>query len=130
MPEVVTATGRTLKACVDCRTKRAQLQQAHRDRTGDNGRAYQRNIKQARRRKVIDHYGGKCLCCGETQWQFLAIDHKDGGGNIHRKEVAQRGNSMVGWIIANEYPDLFEIRCHNCNQARGFYGVCPHERQG
>jgi hypothetical protein len=21
------------------------------------------------------------------------------------------------------------VRCHNCNQALGFYGYCPHEQE-
>jgi hypothetical protein len=21
------------------------------------------------------------------------------------------------------------VLCHNCNMARGFYGVCPHEKE-
>jgi hypothetical protein len=66
----------------------------------------------------------ECSLCGYDP--FLVLDHKDGGGSAHRKEIQQRGNSMVGWIIANDFPDLFRVLCWNCNQALGFYGYCPH----
>lgn len=28
------------------------------------------------REKAIAHYGGKCACCGESRFEFLAIDRK------------------------------------------------------
>jgi hypothetical protein len=26
----------------------------------------------------------------------------------------------------NEFPDGFQVLCHNCNLAKGYYGECPH----
>lgn len=83
--------------------------------------------RDSRRRRVLDHYGGACACCGEDTFEFLAIDHKDGGGNKHRDEVG-RGNKLVDWIIVNGFPPLFQVLCHNCNHARSTHGTCPHER--
>src|SRR5690606_39680958 len=37
--------------------------------------------------EAIMHYGGKCACCGESTYEFLCLDHSNGGGNQHRKEV-------------------------------------------
>lgn len=81
------------------------------------------------RKQIIQHYGGKCVCCGETQYEFLAFDHKNGGGNIHRKAIkhAQGGVAWLRWIIKNNYPDILQLLCHNCNMAKGFYGYCPHK---
>lgn len=35
---------------------------------------------------------------------------------------------MVEWAIKNDFPDVFQVLCHNCNQAIGYYGSCPHKR--
>lgn len=80
------------------------------------------------RKKVIDHYGGKCLCCGISELKFLALDHTEGNGNQHRLEVTgtKRGN-IYRWILKNNFPPSFQILCHNCNMAKGCYGVCPHQ---
>jgi predicted restriction endonuclease len=78
------------------------------------------------RKEVLAHYGGKCVCCGETTFEFLAMDHIHGGGNKHRKQL--KHNDMCRWIMVNDYPDNFQILCHNCNLAKGYYGQCPHER--
>lgn len=78
------------------------------------------------RLRVLNHYGHgnpKCVCCGESHFQFLALDHIEGGGNEHRKSI--RG-PICWWIEKNNYPDGFQILCHNCNQAKGYYGECPH----
>jgi hypothetical protein len=77
------------------------------------------------RLKVIAHYGGKCVCCGESNWAFLEFDHINNDGNEHRKEVKQ---VTASWIIANDYPDYLQLLCANCNKAKGLYGKCPHHK--
>ena len=80
------------------------------------------------RERVLSAYGGACECCGETTPEFLAIDHIDGGGLQHRREI--RRASLYPWLKQHGYPkDKFRLLCHNCNLARGFYGYCPHEVQ-
>lgn len=81
----------------------------------------------AKRRAVLEHYGGsKCACCGESRYEFLAIDHINGGGAKHRKEVAPR---IVRWLVQNNFPPGFRILCHNCNQSLGYNKYCPHDRE-
>lgn len=77
-----------------------------------------------RRMKVINHYGGECQCCSEKKYEFLSIDHVNGGGRKHRASV---GANVDRWIIKNNYPTGFRILCHNCNFAIGMYGKCPHQ---
>jgi len=72
---------------------------------------------------VLQHYGGKCVCCEETTHEFLEIDHIGGGGAKHRKEV---GSHMMEWIIKNDFPDDLQVLCANCNRGRGKFGNCPH----
>lgn len=88
---------------------------------------YARNHFKKNRLKVLNHYGAKCACCGETQMEFLAVDHKNNDGNKHRKEIGYV--NIYAWIIRNKYPTTFQILCHNCNLARSFYGECPHNRK-
>ena len=85
-----------------------------------------------RRIQVIQHYSqgvGCCACCGESHIEFLGIDHIDGGGNKHRKEVQNHYRNIYWYLIKNNYPDGYRVLCHNCNLARGFYGYCPHTKQ-
>ena len=77
---------------------------------------------------VIQHYGGKCECCGEDTLEFLAIDHINNDGAEHRRKIGNM--SIYLWIIQNKYPDGFRVLCHNCNSSRGYYGYCPHQNIG
>lgn len=77
---------------------------------------------------VISHYGGSCRCCGEAGIEFLTIDHVDGNGAEHRKEIGVRGRAIYRWLRQNGYPGGFQVLCFNCNIARHWNGgVCPHQ---
>ena len=82
--------------------------------------------KRKLRQKVLGHYGGKCTCCGEASQEFLAIDHTNGDGSQHRREIGIGGYRIYYWLKKNDFPENFRILCHNCNQAYGIYGYCPH----
>ena len=74
---------------------------------------------------TINHYGGKCDCCGETNVEFLCFDHINGGGNKHRKEENIR--NLAKWLKRNNYPNRFRILCCNCNFSLGAHEYCPHQ---
>jgi hypothetical protein len=114
---------------MECRAANAKSMVTWRTNNHDHAKTYKRNLDQAVRKEVIDHYGGACVCCGETRLPFLSLDHKHGGGSRHRKELGLRGAGMCAWAKREGYPDMFQIMCHNCNQAIGFYGSCPHKEQ-
>lgn len=81
--------------------------------------------------EVLAHYGNQmCACCGLTDWEFLTIDHINGGGTKHRKELGKGGINFYKWLRANSYPSGYRVLCFNCNCTRGMYGYCPHEIQG
>jgi hypothetical protein len=78
---------------------------------------------------ALKHYGGgepHCNCCGETIIEFLSFDHINGGGTKHRKKI---GGGIALYLIKNNFPLDFQVLCHNCNQAKEFYGDCPHNKQ-
>jgi len=81
-----------------------------------------------KRLQVIAKYGGKCVCCGESNWAFIDFDHIDGRGARHRREVG--GQITAKWIIKNGYPDYLQLLCTNCNMAKAFYSTCPHQKLG
>lgn len=65
------------------------------------------------RESVVSHYGGKCRCCGETDIDVLCMDHINGGGEQHRKEIP--ASRLYRWLRDNNYPDAFRVLCLNCN---------------
>ena len=77
----------------------------------------------AEREKCFAHYGPACACCGEARYEFLCIDHIDGGGEQHRKVA---GSKISRWLIRHNFPAGFRVLCSNCNSALGHYGYCPH----
>jgi hypothetical protein len=81
------------------------------------------------RSEVISYYSKgslKCACCGETENMFLCIDHIEGGGYKDRR--FRCGTQLYRWLRKNSFPTGFQVLCHNCNLAKGFYGECPHVR--
>lgn len=115
--------------CKDCAKK------AHKDKYNENleeSRSGQRDRQKLytfrKRLAVISHYGGKCACCGETNLEFLTVDHIDGGGREHRKEIGDSSEMLVSWLIKNDFPPGFQILCSNCNLSKYIGGVCVHRR--
>jgi hypothetical protein len=80
-------------------------------------------------------YGGPhCSCPGcpeqSSVLDFLTIDHIDGGGNRHRREIGHGGVSIYRWLKNNGYPVGYRVLCYNCNAARHHNGgSCPHQTQ-
>jgi hypothetical protein len=72
---------------------------------------------------ILDHYGAKCQCCGLETYEFLDIDHINGGGNQHRQNI---GRHFSDWIISNNYPSDLQLLCSNCNHGKSKFGICPH----
>ena len=53
---------------------------------------------------MFQAYGDSCACCGEREPKFLGIDHTNGGGNTHRREVG-RGN-VYWWNSPNPSAEI------------------------
>lgn len=84
------------------------------------------------KKQIFDHYGNRCVCCGETTPQFLTIDHINGDGHKHKREIGKSGGiSFYKWIIKNNFPKDLQILCFNCNCGRYVNGgICPHKIKG
>jgi hypothetical protein len=77
---------------------------------------------------VFSHYSKgkpKCSCCGEAHFEFLTIDHVNGGGHAHRKSI-KAGHQIYAWLRRNNFPKEFRVLCANCNMSHGLFGYCPH----
>lgn len=77
-----------------------------------------------RKYKALKYYSftskPKCLCCGETTFEFLVVDHIE--GNPKR----EHGSSFYRRLVRENFPDGYRTLCNNCNHARSMYGDCPH----
>jgi hypothetical protein len=80
--------------------------------------------------EALSYYSGgepRCECCNEHRVEFLAIDHIDGKGHIHRDELKKSGSNIYHFLRRNQFPDGYRVLCHNCNQSLGLYRYCPHQ---
>lgn len=97
-----------------------------------HGRQYAKDRHARLRSEVLSKYGGKCQCCGEWRDRFLVIDHVHGNGSQHRRDLSASKKSvgsstMYEWLSKNNWPDGFQVLCHNCNHAKSCWpGGCPH----
>jgi len=79
--------------------------------------------------EIIQHYGGKCICCGEIEITFLTIDHINGSGRQHRKSLGG-ANRFYLWLKRNNFPEGFQVLCMNCNWSKRMNkGICAHEQK-
>jgi hypothetical protein len=92
------------------------------DRNARTRKRFQEKLK----REVFAAYGGyRCACCGEAERKFLSIDHVNGGGQKHRRQIGD--SEMYSWLRKNGFPPGFQVLCHNCNMGKALGGgVCPH----
>ncbi len=101
------------------------IKQRHNEITREAAQRKRRLLK----KECIEAYGGKCVCCGEKQLEFLTIDHTGGNGSEHRKAISPnfRGTNFYLWLKRNGWPKKdYRLLCYNCNCAIGHYGRCPH----
>lgn len=66
------------------------------------------------RKRVLDHYGNKCVICGSTE--DLHIDHIDGNGKEHR--IAMNRRNVDNYLIANNFPHGFQVLCRKHNMMK------------
>jgi len=94
---------------------------------------YHSRIGEQVKQKVFDHYSNgtlTCACCGESEIDFLTIDHINNDGAKHRLELSGRRNwggvSLYKWLVRNGFPPGFAVLCMNSNLSKGKHGMCIH----
>ncbi len=111
--------------CYNC-----NLSKGYKNNASNNNVSRRALIKRKNRKLVLQYYSNSeipyCICCGETRYYYLSIDHIDGIGMKLREEMGD----IVTWLIDNNFPSGYRVLCHNCNSSLGAYGFCPHHPEG
>lgn len=91
------------------------------------------------RNETFTEYGGQCVCCDESNFLFLTIDHIYNDGYQDRKKIAKGGHQKPGAGVHTyrmlkklKYPkDRYQLLCFNCNlgRARMPDKICPHKKE-
>lgn len=103
--------------------KRAQIY-AWQKANPDKVKASRIRSQDRMRQKVHDAYGNKCACCSEDEPKFLNVDHVNGRAvHGHGKKT---GMAIHRIVIAEGFPDCYQLLCWNCNMAKAHFGTCPH----
>ncbi len=61
----------------------------------------------------LKHYSNgamKCAVCDWTDIRALSIDHINGGGQKHLREI---GGHIEDWLVKNNFPEGYQILCMN-----------------
>jgi hypothetical protein len=108
----------------DADAKHKAYRESHREEELEHNREYRRRLKV----EVLKHYGGQCTCCGETELSFLNLDHINGGGNEHRRQIGGGGSiNFYMWVRSHGFPTDLQILCANCNLSKRLLGQCAHK---
>ena len=59
-----------------------------------------------------------CTGCGETNHQFLTIDHVAGDGAEHRRQYGLKSFQVYQWLKRSHFPEGFQVLCWNCNMKK------------
>lgn len=111
--------------CATCFTYRPEQGQKRCPRCLKTQRDCSLKRHRALRLVALQHYAVNrlaCACCGETDVEFLTLDHIDNNGAEQRRSMAS--HTIWNWLKQNGYPPGFQVLCFNCNS---IFGECPHE---
>lgn len=89
-----------------------------------------KKYNQSRKYDVMHHYSNgtmRCSCCNEEHIEFLTINHINGGGGKHVKQLRKDGTDLYPFLKASNYPEGYNVLCLNCNFAEGHFEMCPHK---
>lgn len=73
---------------------------------------------------VVNHYGGICNCCKESNLNRLTMDHINNDGAEHRREIG--ASNFYRWLKNNNFPEGFQVLCWNCNFCKYLEVECNH----
>ena len=121
------------------RDKQKEYREKNLDAHRKRARVYHNKIAKPKfeeiKLEILTYYSKKiskseipcCACCGEnSSITFLALDHIEGRKSMGHKR-GFTGIKIYKWIVKNDFPDGFQVLCHNCNTAKFQIGKCPHQ---
>jgi len=117
------------KPCILKRLEKNNIPRRHKLKKYSSKKEYNDFLRKNLKLRVLNYYSDgmmKCSCCGESNIEFLTIDHINGGGSKHRKQIG--ANNINRWLIKNNFPVGYRILCMNCNFSIGVHGYCPHNK--
>lgn len=110
--------------CNDCKSKHSEQGRKDYHSNGLKIRSRNTSHRRATKEEVISKYGGACICCGETQQEFLQMDHVNG------LRSSKRPDHIYPLIKAQKFPTDFQILCANCNIGKeSNIGICPKHKK-
>ena len=112
------------------RQKQVECNREFRKRHPESASIYTKKYRTKCRYEAIKYYSNGtmcCACCGENHYEFLSIDHINGGGDLMRRTLGHGNISQ--WLKSRDFPSGYRVLCHNCNMSLGFYGYCPHKKE-
>lgn len=74
--------------------------------------------------EVLSHYTNpvKCVRCGIDDIRILSIDHINGNGAEHQRQIKEEagikkatGIALYRWLKKHGYPEGYQVMCLNCN---------------
>jgi hypothetical protein len=113
------------------REQRAETCRRQRRNDPERHNGYQKTARLRLKTEVMGRLGGCCACCGETQLEFLAVDHINGDGARHRQQYQRGSGQLYREVKKMGFPKhIFQVLCHNCNFSKYLgKGVCVHRRR-
>ena len=101
--------------------KRSEEYHKNPDKFKSKANEYQRNWNFKIKVEVLSHYSKtdypKCVDCGYDKIKALSIDHIEGGGTQHRRQIGG-GGRFYWWLRKNGFPEGYDTVCMNCNWLR------------
>lgn len=96
--------------------KHQERTKVYRDTNRDAIRADGMQYRKTTHQRIVEFLGGKCVVCGETDWQILMPNHKNGGGKKERRALYNSTQSFYLDILSgNRRHDDLDLRCANHN---------------
>lgn len=81
----------------------------------------------ALRAECVQAYGGKCVCCGEAEYDFLELDHIFNDGAAERRKHKNGRQEMLALKRQGWPKGRHQLLCANCNRGKQRNGgVCSH----
>jgi len=118
---------RRLGLCPSCGGKREDWRQ-YCQSCRDYANTYLLEDRLRVRKELLAKYGGRCACCLESESSFLCVDHVFNDGRADRQKRSPNTYVLYRRLLkARRLFRRYQLLCWNCNQAKQYYGTCPHQ---